>query len=194
MQNTPSEVRVNYHYLREGISDITRVSRCFSGNWGSLWTPWVDGGGGTPALSLLGLQQGFPSRRASFLLAFWPAHGVHWAGSVPSKEGTQGAQVTSPRAATVSVVTLSLCRNQMWGESMSSRPSGIWWPPTSTGHGPKHHHHRCLRCHHPCQCLHGLPVLSALDAAHPLWAWRHVDLTEPRELDSVVPPSWAAAE
>ena len=65
-----------------------------------------------------------------------PVFHIPWAGSVPSKEGTQGAQVTSPRAATVSVVTLSLCRNQMWGESMSSRPSGIWWPPTSTGHGP----------------------------------------------------------
>ena len=112
MQNTPSEAWVNHQCPREGISDITRTSRCFSGNWGSLWTPWVDGRGGIPALSLLGLHQGFPSRRASFLLAFWPAHGVHLpgvshplGGSAPSKDGTQDAPVTSPRAAIVSMVT-----------------------------------------------------------------------------------------
>ena len=62
---------------------------------------------------------------------------IPWAGSIPSKEGTQGAQVTSPRAAIVSMVTPEPVQKLDEGQNMPRRPSGIWWPPTSTGHGPK---------------------------------------------------------
>ncbi|CAI9155127.1 unnamed protein product [Rangifer tarandus platyrhynchus] len=79
-------------------------------------------------------------------------------------DGTQDARVTSPRAAIVSVVTPEPVQKPDMGENMPSYPSGTWWPPMSAGHNPKQHH-RHLHCHHPRQCLHRFPLLSAPDAA-----------------------------